>query len=336
MGACSPSPTSAARSSSRSRSAALTLVATAYAFRALTLSREGRPVPTWRLICFASGLGLIAIAFLSPLGHLDAELVLAHMGQHLLMGDLGALLIVLGLTGPLLQPLLAQPLARLDAPPRPSAGRPADLGRRPLRLAPAVPLPGGNRAQRGPRPPAHLLHRLRRADVDAAGRAAAAAEVVRDPGEDRLPDRRALHRHRPRERPDVVELGLLSGLRRRRGEVAHLGGDRPEHRRRDHDGGGRVRHVRACSPGSSSCGRSRTPSASASSISPSRVAYPSARPGPRARPPPARVRAWRSGSRPRDRADAAPGPPSSRRCQGRASESPRSIEKETSRPGAPV
>jgi cytochrome c oxidase assembly factor CtaG len=87
--------------------AALTLVATAYAFRTLTLAQEGRPVPVWRAVCFASGLLLIAVAFLSPLGHLDTELVLAHMSQHLLMGDLGALLIVLGLTGPLLQPLLA-------------------------------------------------------------------------------------------------------------------------------------------------------------------------------------------------------------------------------------
>jgi putative membrane protein len=84
----------------------LTLVATAYAFRAMTLAREGRPVAPWRSICFASGLLLIAVAFLSPLGHTDSELVLAHMVQHLLMGDLGALLIVLGLTGPLLQPLL--------------------------------------------------------------------------------------------------------------------------------------------------------------------------------------------------------------------------------------
>ena len=85
----------------------LTLVATAYSLRMLTLSREGRPVPRWRVACFASGLALIAIAFISPLGRLDDELVLAHMGQHLLMGDLGPLLIVLGLTGPLLQPLLA-------------------------------------------------------------------------------------------------------------------------------------------------------------------------------------------------------------------------------------
>jgi putative membrane protein len=87
--------------------AALTLVATAYAFRALNLAQEGRPVPTWRTICFASGVVLIAIAFLSPLDHIAGELFLVHMVQHLLMGDLGALLIVLGLTGPLLQPLLA-------------------------------------------------------------------------------------------------------------------------------------------------------------------------------------------------------------------------------------
>jgi putative membrane protein len=86
--------------------AGLTLVATAYSVRMLTLSREGRPVPGWRVACFGSGLALIVIAFISPLGRLDDQLVLAHMGQHLLMGDLGPLLIVLGLTGPLLQPLL--------------------------------------------------------------------------------------------------------------------------------------------------------------------------------------------------------------------------------------
>jgi putative membrane protein len=87
--------------------AVLTLVATAYALRVLTLSRERKPVPAWRVACFAFGMALIAVAFVSPLGRLDSELVFAHMGQHLLMGDLGALLIVLGLTGPLLQPLLA-------------------------------------------------------------------------------------------------------------------------------------------------------------------------------------------------------------------------------------
>ena len=69
--------------------AALTLVATAYSLRIMTLSRERRPVPAWRVACFASGLALIAIAFISPLGRIDDELVFAHMVQHLLMGDLG-------------------------------------------------------------------------------------------------------------------------------------------------------------------------------------------------------------------------------------------------------
>ena len=87
--------------------AGLTLVATAYSLRMITLSREGRPVAGWRVACFASGLALIAAAFISPLGRIDDELVFVHMIQHLMMGDLGALLIVLGLTGPLLQPLLA-------------------------------------------------------------------------------------------------------------------------------------------------------------------------------------------------------------------------------------
>ncbi|MGH2982790.1 MAG: cytochrome c oxidase assembly protein [Solirubrobacterales bacterium] len=87
--------------------AGLTLVATAYAMRAISLRQEGRPVPTWRLVCFAAGIALIAGAFASPLAHLGGELLLAHMAQHLVMGDIGALLVVLGLTGPLLQPLLA-------------------------------------------------------------------------------------------------------------------------------------------------------------------------------------------------------------------------------------
>jgi putative membrane protein len=87
--------------------AGLTLIGTAYAMRALSLSRDGRPVPTWRLACFAAGLALIAGAFVSPLAHIGGELLLAHMAQHLVIGDIGALLLVLGLTGPVLQPLLA-------------------------------------------------------------------------------------------------------------------------------------------------------------------------------------------------------------------------------------
>ena len=89
---------------------ALTAIGAAYALRVANLARGGRPVPRWRLTCFYSGLGLIAVALVSPLSHLGEELVLAHMVQHLVVGDIAALLIVLGLTRAVLQPVLAVPL----------------------------------------------------------------------------------------------------------------------------------------------------------------------------------------------------------------------------------
>ena len=45
---------------------------------------------------------------------LSAQLLMAHMAEHLLIGDIAALLLVLGLTGPLIAPLLRNPvIARL-------------------------------------------------------------------------------------------------------------------------------------------------------------------------------------------------------------------------------
>jgi putative membrane protein len=87
----------------------LVVVAVAYAVRARTLGRRGKPVPIWRQASFATGVALIVVALVSPLAHLGEELLVAHMAQHLVLGDLAALLIVLGLTGPLLQPLLSAP-----------------------------------------------------------------------------------------------------------------------------------------------------------------------------------------------------------------------------------
>ena len=83
------------------------VVAALYALRARTLALRGRPVPAWRQLSFASAMLLILVALVSPLAALDDELVWVHMAQHLVLSDLAALLIVLGLTGPLLQPLLA-------------------------------------------------------------------------------------------------------------------------------------------------------------------------------------------------------------------------------------
>jgi len=85
----------------------LTAAAVLYWHRTMVLSWDGRPVPTWRQVCFGSGLATIAIALFSPSGHIAEELVIAHMGEHLLLGDVATLLLVLGLTRSLLQPLLA-------------------------------------------------------------------------------------------------------------------------------------------------------------------------------------------------------------------------------------
>jgi putative membrane protein len=78
-----------------------------YAKRSMTLAAKGRPVPLWRQICFASGLFVIFAAVAPPVDYIAEELVIAHMIEHLLLGDIATLLLVLGLTGPLLQPILA-------------------------------------------------------------------------------------------------------------------------------------------------------------------------------------------------------------------------------------
>jgi len=83
----------------------LAAVALLYAQRARTLAFERRPVPGWRQACFYAGFVVIAAA-LTSLGRLSQDLLFVHMIEHLLLGDIAALLIVLGLTGPLLAPIL--------------------------------------------------------------------------------------------------------------------------------------------------------------------------------------------------------------------------------------
>ena len=82
------------------------VVGLAYAKRASTLAARGTPVPLGRRLAFASGLALILIALVSPIARLADDLVYMHMVEHLLIGDLAALLMVIGLTGPMLQPIL--------------------------------------------------------------------------------------------------------------------------------------------------------------------------------------------------------------------------------------
>lgn len=85
----------------------LVIAAGLYAKRSSTLAAKGRPVPLWRQFCFAAGLLTIFAAIASPIDYIAEELVIAHMVEHLLIGDIASLLLVLGLTGPLLQPVLA-------------------------------------------------------------------------------------------------------------------------------------------------------------------------------------------------------------------------------------
>jgi putative membrane protein len=84
----------------------------AYALRARTLRNQGRAVAPLRVASFCVGIALVLAGLTTPLAHMGGEVVWAHMAQHLLIADLGALFIVLGLTGPILQPLLATRLAR--------------------------------------------------------------------------------------------------------------------------------------------------------------------------------------------------------------------------------
>jgi putative membrane protein len=86
----------------------LAIGALLYGKRARTLSRRGTPVAWWRPVLFGLGVLLVTLALVSPVAPIGEEESFAfHMVQHVLLGDLGPLCIVAGLTGPLLRPLLS-------------------------------------------------------------------------------------------------------------------------------------------------------------------------------------------------------------------------------------
>jgi cytochrome c oxidase assembly factor CtaG len=88
--------------------------------RVHTLSRERRPVPGWRVASFVTGALLVAAVQLPPFDSLADQVLIAHMIQHIIIGDIASLLLVFGLTGPVLQPLLhiraTRPLRKLAHP----------------------------------------------------------------------------------------------------------------------------------------------------------------------------------------------------------------------------
>jgi putative membrane protein len=90
--------------------APIVLAAMLYARRADTLRRRGRRPPGWKLACFGAGLVVLLVAVESPIDTIGEErLFWVHMVQHVLIGDVAPFLVVLGLTGPLLRPVLALP-----------------------------------------------------------------------------------------------------------------------------------------------------------------------------------------------------------------------------------
>jgi putative membrane protein len=77
------------------------------------LRRRGRAdLAGWdRVALYAAGLGLSIFALVGPLDRLaDDKLLSAHMGQHVLIGDLGPALMITALRGPLLVFLLPAPV----------------------------------------------------------------------------------------------------------------------------------------------------------------------------------------------------------------------------------
>jgi putative membrane protein len=84
------------------------LTCAAYARRAQRLAGRGQRVPVWKQGAFYLGIAALLASLISPLDtQAETRLFYAHMVQHLMIGELAPLLIVLGLNGPLLRPLLA-------------------------------------------------------------------------------------------------------------------------------------------------------------------------------------------------------------------------------------
>jgi putative membrane protein len=85
----------------------LALTGALYWRRARTLALRGRRVPRLHLAAFSAGLLTLFVALASPVDTIGEErLFSVHMLQHLLLGDVGALLLVLGLDGRLMRPVL--------------------------------------------------------------------------------------------------------------------------------------------------------------------------------------------------------------------------------------
>lgn len=99
--------------------AVIDVIAIAYALRAFSLYRAGHPIPRSRL-CFAGAGFAVVLAAMLALRDPGREFLYWRTAERLLLGDLGGLLLALGITPAMLAPLARTPLRhlrRLTLPP---------------------------------------------------------------------------------------------------------------------------------------------------------------------------------------------------------------------------
>jgi cytochrome c oxidase assembly factor CtaG len=77
-----------------------------YVVRWRTSRREGgaRAASGWRLASWCGGVATLFVALVSPVDALGEQLITMHMVQHLLIADIAAILLTLGLTRHILRP----------------------------------------------------------------------------------------------------------------------------------------------------------------------------------------------------------------------------------------
>jgi putative membrane protein len=91
------------------------LIGVAYFARVGHLREQGREPRLARQASFACGMSLIVLSTVGPLDALADDYVFGHMIQHTILLDEASLLLAIGLTGPVLAPVLTKPgISRLQ------------------------------------------------------------------------------------------------------------------------------------------------------------------------------------------------------------------------------
>jgi cytochrome c oxidase assembly factor CtaG len=89
----------------------LFLPAVLYVRAVRVLGRRGYRVPALQQVSWFAGVASLGVALLSPLDELgETDLLSAHMAQHLLIGDIAAPLLLLGLRSPVYAFILPRPM----------------------------------------------------------------------------------------------------------------------------------------------------------------------------------------------------------------------------------